>query len=410
MAFIYIRPQEAGGILYGLGVPWMNLLALAIVVSYALGLLNHQRGFVKAPQNTLVIGFLAAVIFSQLSNLYFQGALQGLFGMMTSVLLYFFVANLIDSERRFRTFIWLLILLSSYMAFQGIMQYVTGIGPGGETLIQGRIRFIGTFNDPNDVALALVVISPFAFRVISENSSRFGKLVAFLCLTLIVCAIWLTKSRGGMLSFGAVILFYIYQKYSKPKAVIIGLAVMAILYFVAPSRMSELNVREASAHGRIQGMAHAFWLMRANPKNYLFGAGYNSIADEYGYVAHNTIMHVVGETGLIGLFLFLGLIYYSIKELMIVQAVSGSENLSFKGWATSLIASFVGFIVGTLFLSRAYSELVYILIGCSVALFRIAHKENPSLKISLSRKDMRNITFVEVLAIAVAYIMVKLHF
>jgi hypothetical protein len=410
IVFIYTRPQEFGGILYGLGVPWLNVIAAGVLVSWVLCLLGGQKKFVKAPQNTLVLGFFISVILSQITNMWFGGALLGFSDMLKNVVLYFFVANLVDSEKKLNVFVWLWVLLTTYIAVQGIIQSVTGVGVGGTTLIEGRIRFIGTFNDPNDVALVLVIVIPFLIAFISREFSFLTRITSLVCLCIVIYGIRLTSSRGGLVSLASVIIFYVYRKFSKLQTVIIGSLIMVIAFFAAPSRMTQLDVKEASAHGRIEGMAHAFWLLRTNVKNYIFGSGYGSIAGEYGYVAHNTIMQVTGENGIIGLFFFLSFIYCSCKSLIMISNDTSNYTLSIEPFASSLLASFIGYIVATFFITRCYNETIYLMVGCAVAIANIAQQKNASMINIYSTKDIKRILFATIGIVIVAYTVVKIYF
>ncbi len=79
-----------------------------------------------------------------------------------TIVLYFLVVNIVNSERRFKIVITLLIILTTLLAIHGIYQHNTGLGWAGQTMDKdGRIKWIGIFNDSNDLALALIIIVPF---------------------------------------------------------------------------------------------------------------------------------------------------------------------------------------------------------------------------------------------------------
>jgi hypothetical protein len=408
--FVYVRPQDIGGVLHGIDIPFMDLIISATVGLFAWSLISNRKTLVMAPQNFLVVGFLAAVALSQLTNLYIHGAITGFSDIGKNVVLYFLVANLVDSENRLKMFIWLQILLACFLAYQGIVQHVSGIGGDGLPLLEGRIRYVGIFADPNELALAFVTAMPFVFPYITSRHKIVLRIFSIGILGLLVYGIWLSDSRGGLLSLGVVILIYAYRTFSRPKAIMIGAAAAVILSYFASTRMTNLTIEDESAHGRIVGMARGIWLMRSSIKSYLFGAGYGSFVEQYGWVAHNTVMQVAGETGLVGLFFFLALISTSLTALSAVSQNSSEATTSLKPVATSLMVSVAGFLVGTLFLSRAYQTPLYILLGSCVALSAIAKQQDPTILNVMTPNHFGGLIVAEGIIIALIYIIVKVYF
>src|SRR5215471_9950695 len=71
----------------------------------------------------------------------------------------------------------------------------------GTYTVDGRVRYLGTLQDPNELSMVVCVILPFAFAFAERKRSFLRK--ALLVVTVIVVAVTtiLTASRGGQLVF-----------------------------------------------------------------------------------------------------------------------------------------------------------------------------------------------------------------
>ena len=102
-----------------------------------------------------MLWFLLAIILSQLITLFLPALIEETMDFVTIVLMFFLIANLVSSERKLEITYYILVLLTVTLAVSGIVQSFTGVGLGGQEMYKGsRIRGIGIFSDPNDLALA----------------------------------------------------------------------------------------------------------------------------------------------------------------------------------------------------------------------------------------------------------------
>lgn len=403
----YIRPQEWSPFFYGSNL--MIILALISLISWFFELIYSRKKIVPAPQNLFMILFLAAITASVAITFYFGGALSAFNDFGKTVLIYFLIGNLLATLKKIKFFIWVLILLSLFLAVDGIRQYYTGVGLAGQTMIQEtRIRGISIFGDPNDLALTLILVVPFLLIYIFNKTVFYKKIFSFIILCPILYAVWLTNSRGGILSLGVVTFFFVKKRLKNFWGILIGILLLVLMIQFGPSRMNQLTVQEESAYGRIAGMSNGFWLLRNNP---LLGSGYGSFSDKYYFTAHNSIMLVAGETGMIGLFFYIGLIYFSIKNLSRIERmpVTSSSDRS-ANFATALKISLIGFLVGSFFLSRAYNILLYIMIGLSVALVQSKGNAFVSKEYRGSLKDALTIIKIEIAVLIFLYILVRIYY
>ena len=86
-------------------------------------------------------------------------------------------------------------------------------------------------------------------------------------------------------------------------------------------------------------------------------------------IAHNSSIEIMGETGLPGLFFWIGLIYLSLKN--VVFYVRDTEDERDKAYATALGLSVLGYIASSMFVTLEYETLYFLLGLCAALGFRL---------------------------------------
>ena len=100
---------------------------------------------------------------------------------------------------------------------------------------------------------------------------------------------------------------------------------------------------------------------------------------EYGLgvkwgAAHSTFVQIGAELGFPGLLMViavLGSSYLALRRVTKMGNVAGRQRPPPVRLAQALTASLVGFTVGAFFLSLAYSEMLYALVGLTIALQKV---------------------------------------
>ena len=110
------------------------------------------------------------------------------------------------------TLMSVMVLCATVLAMHGIGQHRSGIGwtgiPIGE---DGRIQYVGIFNDPNDLGMLFVSVFPMA-ALLCKRAGFVGKLFWFACILTLLYGVYLTNSRGAMLGVLVVIGAYIWYR------------------------------------------------------------------------------------------------------------------------------------------------------------------------------------------------------
>jgi O-Antigen ligase len=380
---VYVRPGE---IFPGWeGFPFLEILAGVSAVSVAGSLVVRPRRLWNLPHDGFVLGFFIAIIVSNVAWGWLGGGYQAVIAMAPALFCYFLFRSAIESPRQLQWIRYALISVTLFHAFNGIVQFQTGVGLGDVVPIEAqsvsvdgeddgairRIRGTGIFNDPNDLALALVIVVPFLTGPLVRRATPLGgRLVAFLLLIPIVVALYLTNSRGGVVGFAAALLPYLYRRFGKVAGPVLATSAFVALLALGPSRTATIDPSEPSAQGRVQSWSEGLQMFRSRP---LFGVGFGRYTDFNDLVAHNSFVHTLGELGLVGSFFFVGMGYWFFQSARqrVDHQRPDSEGIELRGWGEDLWQSGLGFAVCAMFLSQQYSVLLFVWIAMSACYLHV---------------------------------------
>lgn len=239
----------------------------------------------------------------------------------------------------------------------------------------------GVTYDPNDLALLLICALPFAaFGFFEEKGVK--KILLLLGVGLIIITVILTHSRGGFIGLlvgGGIILFKAFKKRELMAGLLLTGAIVMFMFLTPQGyweRMSTIvepgdDYNITSPAGRIEVWKRGLQFVIENP---ITGVGIGNFTTAEGLshkdvggkwsTAHNSFIQIGGELGVGGLILFILLFYYLFKSLRRII----SKDPKIKTLKDSLEVSLIGYVIGGFFLSQAYSMVLYLIIGMTVAL------------------------------------------
>lgn len=382
ISLYYIRPFEwMEGLVGSSMFFWVGLLS---ILALFLASLSGRIRLFRYKTDVMMVGFVVAIILSHLSYGYVGGAVSSTRDFLPSIVGYFLVVHALDSEIKIKGFLFILIGLSVFLAYEGWLQISDGVALGGiEPLVQSqyqsdgtfvsffRVRWFGMFNDPNDLGLALVLPVPFLVdRLLNKKYA-----LVVLCLPLLVYGLYLTNSRGAMLSLLASVFIYLVLRYRSLKGCVVGLILAFVLIILGPSRMADISASEASAYGRIEAWYEGFQMFKSSP---LFGVGAGRFTDYNPLTAHNSYLLVLAEMGIVGSLFFLGFFFYPVlwvkKNMWMVTTSREAEaNRCFLAAGFGCLA---GLASAMFFLSRAYILLPYMVAAFLTASINVFHKSD----------------------------------
>jgi O-antigen ligase len=416
---IFIRPMEWVGALYGL--PILDAVVGVAILAWICTSEDRKWKFNDAPHNWLMVGLFVAVQMSHVRHTYLAAFIASFQEFGKLVIIYLLISSLANSTRRIRQIIFLMVVGCVFMSIHGILQAHTGSGFGGwkPMLDDGyvRVRAMGFFHDPNDLALMLVAVLPFLLATVlnpqAKGQYRVGSVLAGI--PIIYC-IFLTHSRGGWVSLAVMIASFagvrLMSRGKSQAAVMLALVLCLVAVVVAPGRMGNYSPGGNSSRGRWAAWGYGLNMLKSNP---VFGSGYSRYTEfsDDSRVAHNSFVHCYGELGLFGYFFWFGLIFACLYDgyVLMTRYPHGpdGENNEFGELARSLVPALLAFLAAAFFLSRTYVYPLYIFFGLFAALRTVyAHSDYQLDGLFDREKHWRLVLGAEVGSIIVIYLFTRI--
>jgi putative inorganic carbon (HCO3(-)) transporter len=369
VAVSYIRPAELNPAF----IPYRlaevtGVLALAGAL---FSVLLRPRPVLNLPIDWCFLGFIAVAFIADP-----LGASAARLGWTAQVLLplaafYVLIRITVETRLQMRVFVVVLCTLAVFQAVNAATGYSAISGDGeiieaqvptddyGEESQPDRAatRLVGTgmYGDPNDLSTSLLVVVPFLLSaVLSAGSGVVPRIAGLAALGAIGYAFQLAQSRGGFLALAALVGAYAYRRMGRVATVIVLAVVIVAGLAIGPSRLQNIDSQEASAQGRIEAWAAGLQMVKSHP---ILGVGFNQFGVLHVRVAHNSFMHVLGELGFVGGFLFIGVFYWHFVSTSRTRNMAGAASSTL---ARDLFASGVGIVTAGAFLSLQYVPILFV--------------------------------------------------
>ncbi len=396
---LYIRPQDWFAPLYGWPVDYLIIIP-ALIFGF-IGIFSDKKKLIKTPHYVLLI-LLLLVIF--LSN-----AIHGNFGFgfdqtmlfLKKVCVFIIVLLIVKSTTKLKSTLFLINIFCSVIAIQAILQFFSGgtglAGQGfyhpGIDNVSSRTQWVGLFSGANSTALIFNLAIALCLEFSFGPYSLFWRILNMVFASCLIFGVYTTNSRGGFLTLAAVIVtFFLLKMKNKKVAVITSfLLCLSLLIYLAPGRMGMLNTQEESAYIRTRLWGNAMDWFKENPLLGI-GKGQFELQSSRSLVAHSNFMQNLSEIGGIGIFVWVALIYFAFKGLFLIYSrkVTNRKEDDIKSLTRALLVSFIGFNVCTLFITME-TEVLYLLLGVSVAIMNIYNREIKTFNLKFTFKDLGGI-------------------
>lgn len=387
---------------------FVGLLIVAIFVRWAL--LGERPNDWQVPALLLFLyGFVGF-----LSLAYAQHAepvLDTLNAYIKDAVIALVVVVLLKRGPAFHQVIWTLLAIGIFLGSLSVFQYLTGSftenfgGFANAELrnISGGIngyRLTGPIRDGNFFAQIMVVLVPIAIERMLHEKKLVLKLLAGIAGALSILTIVFTFSRGSFLAVVVVLaaLFFMYPPRPFQLAGLIALGIVILGFIPAtyydriltledllPNQSGGVDVRtDNSIQGRASQNLTGWEMFKQHP---LLGIGlenfpylYPQYSKEIGLAPdasnrslHNLYLQVATETGVVGLSVFLALIWYAFRCVMLARnKFLEASRADYAHMATGLALGFVGYLVAAIFIHAAFPRYFYLLLGILYSLPAVA--------------------------------------
>jgi len=400
----YVRPQLLVPFLRNLHIPAITVILIAISL-----LFSGKLSF-KGKQTVLYIVLLGEMVIHGPIAVNNYWAFQRFYEMSVTFIAYLGIINFVDSEEKYDKLIKLWLNLFIFLAIFGILN--KGVGVGG---------FIG---DENDFCMAMNMVLPFAlFGIFSANGK--SKKIYFLFLICLYLSSILTYSRGGFVGLASVMIYcWIRSNKKIVFSLIMGVIVIFALLTASSSYWDRVGTISAEYSESVEGSSKGTGGQRIYAwkigwkifiDNPVIGVGQGNYPwhvgkteDEMGVqweerslagrAAHSLYFTLLPELGLVGTFIFLLMIIFSIKDLVYIRKAityrkeiySEEESKKIYYLAMALEGSLVGFLTSSVFISTLYYPNLWLLLAFIISLRRIVYNSCGDLNLARPRSTIRD--------------------
>jgi O-antigen ligase len=414
---LFFRPQDVYPPLAMLHLA--EISALMGLVSLLVGRLARRQSLTRMTPEFAGVLALGAVLLATAPFSIWPGGAIGVFTdvYLKVTLVYLLAVNVLISPKRIERLTWLLVLVVGYIAFRAVLDYARGVNLIARgSRVQGAVG--GLMQNPNDLALHMVVFLPLAAFMAMRPGSVITRLMAAAAGFFMIGAIVASGSRGGFLGFAAmVVVLGAFAVRQRPAMAVVGLFVIICALPLVPDgywrRIASITDSSKddyeTAAARKQLFGEAIDAFKENP---MTGVGAGQFKDykpaeriEAWHETHNIWLQVAAELGVFGLAVFgflmaraFGAVWQTRRLLARVRAaasaarrpsatrktapaapiISAEDATFLDAHSAAMAASMVGFFVCAFFSSIAYGWTFYYLLVLAAAPRDILRDRLPS--------------------------------
>ncbi len=415
VAVLLLRPQEWYEPVKGYEL--VNIIAIPTILIAFIQQSKSKAGnfFLRNRFSQAMLGLFASVMLSQLVRLRLSGAIDAVREFGKIVILFYLVAILVNTPRRVRIMMWVIIGSSMILAYHTYLQVQTGHGFGNiepyGSFDSGDFRVIGSgiFADPNDFAMLYLMAMPFAFCLLTAGGAIASKLLLLCSLPPMVYVLYYTQSRGGVIGFCAMIIAYFWTATKNLMIrVLLLVTLLSVVAVFGPERARGAYM-EGSASGRVMEWGYGIQMLKENP---LFGFGYQRWPDySGGMAAHNSLVNCFAELGLIGYICWFSLCLLIVKSVLRIARAEGQVDFRTRRVANGLFAAQVGYLTAAFFLTRTYNPVLFFLLGIGLGLIRWVETQqaDSSPLVQVSSRDVRQSVIYALVSIPAIWLIIRAY-
>lgn len=402
---LMFRPQDDIPALAPLRIA--EICALVGIAPMLLHRLARRLPVFRVTTETMGLAALGAVMLATVPfSIWPGGAISTFLETFFKIVVVFaLMLNTVTTPKRLEQIMWIMVLGATYIATRGVIDYARGVNLVEGGRLAGAVG--GIFGNPNDLALNMVSILPMAaMAALSKRHTWLWRAFAAIAIVMMMATVVFTKSRGGAVGLGVVLLALLFlSRKIKPA---IGIAVLATGMIIAPflpgefvSRMATIFDSEQDAEqftgsreARATLLREALYTFATHP---VTGVGMGQFKnfewperEQRAREAHNVLLQVAADLGIFGLIAFSFLIYRGLHSAWILRRQLGPQHRRkpttpevavlttedrerLHAHAVALGAGLIGWFVCAMFASVAYAWTFYYLLALIVAARELIH-------------------------------------
>lgn len=335
LTLIFIRP-----FISSLAFPYANM-AYSYVLMLFLGLYIMRYGIDRArlePLKLALIIFCIALVASVFFSFDRLNTIKELYKYITGLLLLIISASVLQEDKlkiikiiiSAGLIISLLAIYQYFFGFRHLLEYMRHNNINSDFVLDylQRRRVFFPFITPGALGGYLIMI----LALVSTNKRYYWFILPILC------ALFLTKSLGSLLSLflGLIIYFCLPGAASKKKAAFfLGFSMLSIvLVFILRQLTSKEHAQPVfSIFTRINYWQDALCVIKAHPIAGVGLGNFNLVTSRY---AHNSYFQIWAEAGVLGIIGFLAIVFTIIK-VGYARIKQAKDNIIFRGLMVALV-------------------------------------------------------------------------
>lgn len=373
-ALVYFRPYEVFPSLKWTSSSafWIALATMAVFVPSQLAL--EGKLTIRSRQIYLLFLLLLAVLLSIPLAMNRVMAWAGFVEFLKVAIVFIMLVNALRTETRMRMLINLVLVVSCWMSLSAANDYRLGIFNLPGARIEGIIG--GLFDNPNDMALHLVMMIPIATAFFLTSRHLIGKLIYPICVVVMIAGIVASFSRGGFLALICATGFMIWRLVRRNRALFLAVAIVLAAGFIALApgdyRTRIATTGDSSSIQRQNDLKRSIFVLIHHP---VFGVGINNyvLFSNTDHATHNAYTQVGAEIGVPAMVIYLLFLFGSMKPLRKIGAETSLNDPKsrYRYLAAGFEASLVGYMVASFFASVAYLWYLYYVVAYGICLTRL---------------------------------------
>jgi putative inorganic carbon (hco3(-)) transporter len=396
-AILIVSPQAWFPILGSLRIALVA--AVVAIVAELLDRALNRRAVRTPPAFILVLALVSWAVLTVPLSYWPGGSVAALTDHYLKAIAFFWlIATVITSKRRLRGFLWLLVLASLPLSITALQNYASGsflrTPDGALPRIAGYTGAgSGLAANPNDLALMINLLIPFAAALVMTSRRLLPRVVAAAALLLGVAGVIVTFSRAGFLTLAAMgLVGLLALGRRRPLALLACVAALVMASTTLPQgyfeRLSTITNIESDTTGSAQGRWNdALVAMEVAARNPITGVGLDqnvlALNQERGATwreVHNVYLQYAVDLGVPGLALFLALFVSLFRTAgrtrRAGRRLRRSRDVAVA--AGSVQVALVAFAVAAFFHPVAYQFYFFLAAGLALAVHNVLRADGPA--------------------------------
>lgn len=364
--------------------PFLPTMAVLLLVLLSLGSLflkaitQEDFKFEYSSMNTWIWLFILTYFFSAITSIS-KIESRNIFMLITAfILFYFVVINTVNTKQKLKLLIYIFLIAATCASIYGIYQYKFGDVYSQAWIDEDkfediRMRAYSTFENPNVFGEYLILVIPIVASLIFTEKGFVKKAILFIMFAINCLALIYTFSRGCWLGIimGIALLAMIIDR----RFMLLGIIALLLSPLFLPATivnrfMSIGDMTDSSTSYRVYiwfgtiAMLKEYWLSGVG----LGITSFNRVYPIYSYNgvvaphSHNLYLQLMAEHGIVGIVIFIGIIYNFYKEAAI--NMKKKKDLVLAG----VISGMAGFLLESMFDYTWYNYRIILVFWTVIAL------------------------------------------